>query len=90
VYVPRLLQAKSDIIHCLIHFQYLAYLVNAVMGTRSQVLLNLLAYVKKIEGTEYVATSTSERKGYYRRLHVTFEELSERVKAESVAVDQVG
>lgn len=60
------------------------------MSTRSQVLQNLQVYVKKIEETEYVACSTSERKGYDSQLEGTFKELSERVKLETVALEQVG
>ncbi len=60
------------------------------MSTRSQVLQNLQVYVKKIEETEYVTCSTSERKGYDSQLEGTFKELSERVKLETVALEQVG
>ncbi|MCJ1251439.1 hypothetical protein MMC30_008672 [Trapelia coarctata] len=60
-----------------------------MMGTRSQVLLNLQVYVKKVEETEYIASSTSERKAYDSQLEATFEELSGRVKAETVALDQL-
>ena len=59
------------------------------MDTRSQVLLNLQAYMKKYDKIEDNASSASERKAYDRRLEVTLEELSERVKAETVALDQV-
>jgi len=60
------------------------------MNTRSQVLQNLQAYVKKIEETEYVASSTSERKAYASQLEMAFKELSERVEVETIALEQVG
>lgn len=60
-----------------------------MMGTRSQALQKLQAYVKEVKETEYTTSSTSERKTYNTQLEATFEELLERVKAETVTLEQV-
>ena len=59
------------------------------MANRQKILEKLQAYVKKIQETEYATFSAEEQEAYESRLDEAFEELTERVKQETTALEQV-
>ena len=59
------------------------------MANRQQILEKLQAYVKKIQETEYATSSVEEQNAYESRLEVACEELTERVRQETSALEQV-